>query len=72
MVFNGQLIWTKTISNTVGFGITGFIDQQSRLYCSGGKGIRKMDRRLNGDDGTVYGIEHIILLAALMNLMVLE
>ena len=35
---NGQLIWTKTINNTVGFGITEFYDSSRVDYIiSGGK-----------------------------------
>jgi len=53
---NGQLIWTKTINNTVGFGITEFYDSGRVDYIiSGGKSSsqERWVARLNGDDGTV-------------------
>ena len=53
---NGQLIWTKSISNTVGFGITEIYDSGRVDYIvSGGSGSsqERWISRLNGDDGTV-------------------
>ena len=53
---NGQLIWTKSISNTVGFGITEIYDSNRVDYIvSGGTGSsqERWISRLNGDDGTV-------------------
>ena len=53
---NGQLIWTKSISNTVGFGITEIYDSNRVDYIiSGGSGSsqERWISRLNGDDGTV-------------------
>ena len=53
---NGQLIWTKSISNTVGFGITEIYDSGRVDYIvSGGSGFsqERWIARLNGDDGSV-------------------
>ena len=53
---NGQLIWTKTISGTVGFGITEIYEFGRVDYIvSGGKGNsqERWIARLNGDDGSV-------------------
>ena len=52
----GQLIWTKTINNTVGFGITEFYDGNRVDYIvSGGSGStqERWLARLNGDDGSI-------------------
>ena len=53
---NGQLIWTKSISNTVGFLITEIYEYLSRLYCFWRSRLftRTMDPLiLYGDDGSV-------------------
>ena len=53
---NGQLIWTKSISNTVGFGITEIYESGRVDYIvSGGVGSsqERWIARLNGDDGSV-------------------
>ena len=53
---NGQLIWTKSISNTVGFGITEIYESGRVDYIvSGGVGSsqERWISRLNGDDGSV-------------------
>ena len=53
---NGQLIWTKSINNTVGFGITEYYDSGRVDYIvSGGKGStqERWIARLNGDDGSI-------------------
>ena len=53
---NGQLIWTKSISNTVGFGITEIYEFGRVDYIvSGGSGFsqERWIARLNGDDGSV-------------------
>ena len=53
---NGQLIWSKSINNTVGFGITEFYDSGRVDYIvSGGIGSsqERWMARLNGDDGSI-------------------
>ena len=53
---DGSLIWSKTINNTVGFGITEFYHLGRVDYIiSGGKGStqERWVARLNGDDGSV-------------------
>ena len=52
----GELIWTKTIQNTVGFGITEVNDNDRVDYivCGGfGSTQERWMARLNGNDGTV-------------------
>ncbi len=52
----GQLIWTKTIANTVGFGITEINDNNQVDYIvSGGIGgtQERWVARLNGNDGSI-------------------
>lgn len=52
---NGELIWTRSISNTVGFGITELYDSSRVDYIvSGGFGNtqERWIARLNGDDGS--------------------
>tara|TARA_B100001057_G_C22869919_1_gene958259 strand:- start:2846 stop:4213 length:1368 start_codon:yes stop_codon:yes gene_type:complete len=53
---NGQLIWSKTINNTVGFGITEIYDSgRSDYIVSGGIGANQERwlARLNGNDGSI-------------------
>ena len=53
---DGSLIWSKTINNTVGFGITEFYHLDRVDYIiSGGKGStqERWVARLNGDDGSI-------------------
>ena len=53
---DGSLIWSKTINNTVGFGITEFYHLGRVDYIvSGGKGStqERWVARLNGDDGSI-------------------
>ena len=53
---NGELLWSKTINNTVGFGITEINDNNRVDYIvSGGSGNtqERWMARLNGDDGSI-------------------
>ena len=53
---NGELIWTTTINNTVGFGITEINDNNRVDYIvSGGSGNtqERWMARLNGDNGSI-------------------
>ena len=53
---NGQLIWSITINNTVGFGITEINDNNRADYIvSGGSGNtqERWMARINGDDGSI-------------------
>ncbi len=53
---NGNLIWSKDINNTVGFGITEYVEGGRVDYIvSGGKGAsqERWVARLNGDNGSI-------------------
>ena len=53
---NGQLIWTKTLNNKVGFGISEYYEngRVDYIVCGGsGTTQERWIARLNGDDGTI-------------------
>lgn len=53
---NGELIWSKTIENTIGFGITEINDNNRVDYIVSGGSGQTQERwlcRLNGDDGSI-------------------